>query len=419
MESMRNPMRFAALLLTSVLALAADKPGYDEVLRAVQGKGAGAGEIIASAMGEENLKKGSAVLTQGGDFLFAVRSTRPVELVVDDGAPVAMTALPGSDLFVYTGEYRTGTSHNFHYMIGEERFGGKTDVPAFGPYSYEKPGVPKGTLSEKMVHTSKIYPGMQNDWWIYVPAGYDASKPAAVMVWQDGQGMVAREGTRAQIVIDNLTHEGKLPVTIHVFIAPGMVGEKRMRAIEYDTVDDTYVRYLLEEMLPQVAAKYKIRTDAYSRAIAGNSSGGICAFNAAWQKPGEFSRVLSRIGSFTSIAWRPGEKDGGNLFPFMIRKLPKRNIRVWLQDGSNDLENTHGSWPLQNLQMANSLKMRGYDFHLSWTNGTHNGAAGNAELPEELLWLWRDYDASKTEQQYAQDPAESTKPEFRVRSLNR
>jgi enterochelin esterase family protein len=119
--------------------------------------------------------------------------------------------------------------------------------------------------------------------------------------------MVAREGTRAQIVIDNLTHEGKLPVTIHVFIAPGMVGEKRMRAIEYDTVDDTYVRYLLEEMLPQVAAKYKIRTDAYSRAIAGNSSGGICAFNAAWQKPGEFSRVLSRIGCFTSFAWRPGE----------------------------------------------------------------------------------------------------------------
>jgi enterochelin esterase family protein len=236
------------------------------------------------------------------------------------------------------------------------------------------------------------------------------------MVWQDGQGLVARDGpTRAQIVFDNLTHQKKIPVMIHVFISPGRVGNRAMRSIEYDTVNDTYARFLRDEILAEVGQKYKIRPDGYSRAIAGNSSGGICAFNVAWHQPDQFSRVLSRIGSFTSIQWRPGQIDGGNVYPFKIRKEPKRNIRVWLQDGSEDLENSHGSWPLQNIQMANSLKMRGYDFHLSWGNGTHSGAHGNAELPEEMTWLWRDYDPAKTEQNYEMDPAEKAKPLFRVK----
>ena len=260
-------------------------------------------------------------------------------------------------------------------------FGGRTDVPAFGPYSYEKPGVPKGKLSEKIVHSSKIYPGMKSDLWIWAPAQYDPSKPAAVMVWQDGEVLVNRElPSRAQIVFENLTHERKIPVIIQVLISPGMTDGRRMRSIEYDTVDDTYPRFIRDEILPLVAEKYNIRKDGYSRAMAGDSSGGICAFNAAWQMPDEFSRVLSRIGSFTSIQWHPGKIDGGNLYPFKIRKEPKRNIRVWLQDGSGDLENNHGSWPLQNVQMANSLKMGEYDYHFSWGNGTHsrNGRARRA-----------------------------------------
>jgi enterochelin esterase family protein len=135
--------------------------------------------------------------------------------------------------------------------------------------------------------------------------------------------------------------------------------------------------------------------------------------------PDQFSRVLSRIGSFTSIQWHPGKLEGGNVYPFKIRKEPKRNIRVWLQDGSGDLENNHGSWPLQNIAMANSLKMKDYDFHFSWGNGTHSGNGGNAELAEELMWLWRDYDPAKTEQPFLQDPAEKSKPMYRVRALNR
>ena len=192
-----------------------------------------------------------------------------------------------------------------------------------------------------------------------------------------------------------------------------------MRSIEYDTVSDRYARFLRDEVLAEVQAKYNIRRDSYSRGIAGNSSGGICAFNVAWQQPDQFSRVLSRIGSFTSIQWHPGEIDGGNVYPFKIRKEPHRNIRVWLQDGSEDLENNHGSWPLQNLQMANSLKLMGYDFHLSFGNGTHNGAHGNSELPEEMTWLWRGYDPEKTAERYSMDSAEQAKPLFRVRVYNR
>jgi enterochelin esterase family protein len=168
-----------------------------------------------------------------------------------------------------------------------------------------------------------------------------------------------------------------------------------------------------------VQAKYNIRRDGYSRGIAGNSSGGICSFNVAWHQPDQFSRVLSRVGSFTSIQWRPGQLEGGNVYPFKVRKEPKRNIRVWLQDGSEDLENNHGSWPLQNIQLANSLKMREYDFHFSWGNAAHNGAHPNAEAPEALTWLWRGYDPSKTEQVYEMDPGEKSKPYFRVKIANR
>ena len=116
-------------------------------------------------------------------------------------------------------------------------------------------------------------------------------------------------------------------------------------------------------------AKYNIRRDAYSRAIQGQSSGGIAAFNVAWNHPDEFSRVYTVVGSFTALQWRPGEIDGGNIYPFKVRREPKRNLRVWMNDGSEDQETNPGSWPLQNIQLANSLKLKGYDFHFSFGGG--------------------------------------------------
>jgi enterochelin esterase-like enzyme len=194
-----------------------------------------------------------------------------------------------------------------------------------------------------------------------------------------------------------------------------------MRSTLYDTVSDRYVRFLRDEILPEVAGKYNLRKDAYSRAITGLSSGGICAFNAAWQMPDQFSRVISWIGSYASIQWKedPAVPDGGQDYPDKVLRERKRNIRVWMQDGSEDLDLRYGNWPLTNLRMANALKAQEYDFHFSFGKGTHNSAHGAAEFPVEMIWLWRDYDPRRTSQTYEIEPSEKSKPLFRVAVTNR
>ena len=411
---------FAGFAIFAALPVIAQKLAFADLTQLVKSDSPDLQTALPAAMGVDHLHQGAAYLGEGPDFIFAVETASTPKLIVDEAPGDAMKRVKGSNFWVGTARLKTGTVHSFSYLIDGKPFGGKTDVPAFGPYSYAKPGVPVGKLSEKLVHTSKIYPGMKSDYWIYVPAQYDPKIPAAVMVWQDGEVLVPRElPSRAQIVFDNLTHEKKIPVIVQVLISPGLVGEKKMRSIEYDTVDDSFARFLRDEILAEVHLKYNLRKDGYSRAIAGDSSGGICAFNAAWQQPDQFSRVLSRIGSFTSIQWHPGVLDGGNVYPNKIRKEPVRNIRVWLQDGSGDLENEYGSWPLQNIQMANSLKLREYDFHFEWGTGTHNRNGGHSELAEEMIWLWRGYDPAKTGQVYQIEASEKAKPLFRIKALNR
>jgi enterochelin esterase-like enzyme len=376
---------------------------------------------LKATFADKALKDGSAALGEGPDFVWAVEAPEAPELYVDDVKVAVLKPAGNSGLWFYVGALKTGTTHNFHYLVGATRTAEAMNVPAYGPESYAKPGVPQGKLSEKMVHTSKIYDGMQSDWWIYVPAQYDTAKPAALMVWHDGQGLANRNGAANPLnVFDNLIASGKIPVMIQVFIAPGKIGTKAMRSIEYDTVSDKYARFLKEEILPEVYAKYNVRKDGYSRGIAGDSSGGISSFNVAWWQPDQFSRVLMRIASFANLQQNhPGEFDGGNTYPYRVRREDKRNIRVWSQDGAEDLENPFGSWPANNINMVNSLKFREYDFHFSFGTGAHSGNHGKAELPEEMMWLWRDYDPAKTEQVYTIDPAEKDKPFYRVKSFNR
>ncbi len=376
---------------------------------------------LQTALGAKEVKAGTAVMGDGPDFIWATEAKSAPDLYVDDSKIGMLKQAGNSGIWFYTATMRTGTSHNFYYMVGTERVGGQLNIPAYGPDSYVKPGVPQGKLSEKMAHTSKIYDGMQSDWWIYVPAQYEASKPAALMVWHDGQGMANRNGAANSLnTFDNLLAEGKIPVMIQVFIAPGKIGDKAMRSIEYDTVSDKYARFLRDEILPEVYAKYNVRRDSYSRAIAGNSSGGISSFTVTWFQPDQFSRVLMRIASFANLQQNhPGEFDGGNTFPYRVRREDKRNMRVWSQDGAEDLENPFGSWPMNNINMINSLKFREYDFHFSFGTGAHSGSQGNAELPESMTWLWRDYDPAKTNQVYTMDPAEKDKPFYRVKSFNR
>ena len=356
-------MRTSVLLVVCAAACAAQKLTVPQLLEMARRDPAALASALVATLGAEEIRKGTAVAGYGPDFVWALESQGEPALYVDDQLHGKMTRVGSGPLWFQAGRLATGASHAFHYVdvVRGARFGGRNDVPAYGLDSYAQPGVPQGKLSDQLVHTSNIYDGMQTEYWIYVPAQYHPATAAALMVWQDGASFTARDGgSRLLNVIDNLIHQKKIPVMIQVLINPGAIGERRMRSIQYDTVSDRYPRFLRDEILAEVQAKYNLRREGYSRGIAGQSSGGICAFNVAWQQPDQFSRVLSRIGSYTSIQWRsPENVDGGNVYPFMVRKETKRNIRVWLDDGSEDLENNHGSWPLQNIQMANSLKMRG------------------------------------------------------------
>ncbi|MBY0513243.1 MAG: esterase family protein [Gemmataceae bacterium] len=259
-----------------------------------------------------------------------------------------------------------------------------------GPDSFPQAGVPQGKVTGPTKFTSKVFDGTERNVWVYVPAQYDGTKPACVMVFQDGGGYVNVNGQfRVPVVFDNLIARGEMPVTVGIFIDPGTFppadkGKGRSnRSFEYDTLSNQYATFLDKEVLPEVGQTVKLRTDAAGRAIGGISSGGICAFTAAWERPDLFSKVLSHVGSFTNIR-------GGDVYPGLIRKTERKPLRVFLQDGSNDLDNLHGSWPLANLSMAAALRFMDYDYKLVYGDGGHNGRHGGAILPDSLRWLWRD-----------------------------
>jgi enterochelin esterase family protein len=427
-------------------AFAADKSTAPQLIELATSNSPGLQAAVTTTFDPKDLKDGTASISRGPDFFFALQAASQPALLIDGAPGPAMIQLAGSNLWYAAAHVEpVGRLHSFHYLIGGAKFGGRLDLPASAPDSYLASGVPSGTLSPKIIHTSKIYDGMKSEYWIYVPAQYDPHAPAALMVFQDGEGYLDRnEKVLALNVIDNLIAQKRIPVMICVFINPGDISgspgtptynfvkaysekwhrtlKDSMRSTLYDTVSDRYSRFLRDEVLADVAAKYNIRKDGYARAITGLSSGGICSFNAAWQTPEQFSRVLSWIGSFTSIQWKedPANPDGGQDYPEKVLREPKRNIRVWLQDGSEDMEqDRYGSWPLANIRMANALKLRGYDFHFSFGAGTHNPAQGAAEFPESMIWLWKDYDPSKTTQDFGMDKSEQSQPLFRVSIGNR
>jgi enterochelin esterase family protein len=259
-----------------------------------------------------------------------------------------------------------------------------------GPDSTRQAGVPQGTVTQHRWTESKVFPGTVRDYWLYVPAQYDAAQPACVMVFQDGRTYVNEAGDfRATIVFDNLIHKKEMPVTIGIFINPGEIPPsapdakpRRNRSFEYDSLGDQYARFLSDEILPSVGNQYKLTTDPNCRAIAGISSGGICAWTVAWERPDLFRKVLSHVGSFTNIR-------GGHVYPALIRKAEHKPIRVYLQAGENDLDNMFGNWPLANREMAAALKYVKYDHQFVIGHEGHNGKHGGAILPDSLRWLWR------------------------------
>ncbi|MGH9378804.1 MAG: alpha/beta hydrolase-fold protein, partial [Terriglobia bacterium] len=262
-----------------------------------------------------------------------------------------------------------------------------------GPDSQRQPNVPAGKVTH-YTWTSKIFPGTVRDYWVYVPAEYNPQKPACVMVVQDGGGFVRENGaSRLPIVFDNLIDKHEMPVTIGIFINPGVLPAlsrsqraRYDRSFEYDALGGRYARFLLDEILPEVGKRYNLSHDPNDRAIAGVSSGGIAAFTVAWNHPEAFRRVLSFVGSFTDLR-------GGNIYPALIRKTEPKPLRVFLQDGVKDLNIYAGNWYINAQAMASALEFSGYDVKFVVGTEDHNMKQGGAILPDALRWLWRDYPA--------------------------
>ena len=278
------------------------------------------------------------------------------------------------------------------------------------PDQVEQDGVPRGKVTAGQFADSEIFPGTVRDYSVYVPAQYKADEPAALMVFQDGGGYSdPKRSYRVPIVFDNLIHKQAMPVTIAVFVnpgnipatAPGAAGRSN-RSFEYDSMGDRYANFLVDEFLPVALKGLNVSTDPAKRAVCGISSSGICAFTVAWEKPDQFGKVLSHIGSFTNIR-------GGWAYPGLVRKTkdkPKA-IKVYLQEGVDDLNNLHGNWPLGNKDLAAALQFAGYMYKLEMTDGGHSSKWGGEVFPDALRWLWDDNAESTS------IPVVETKPEWK------
>jgi enterochelin esterase-like enzyme len=275
-----------------------------------------------------------------------------------------------------------------------------------GPDSLPQEGVPKGEIRGPFTLPCNIYPGTQHTYWVYVPAQYDPAVPAALMVYQDGQAFKDENGDlRAQNVMDNLIYRHEIPVMIGVFINPGRTPEQpeppepgggwgdrtTNRPAEYNTPDDKYARIVTEELMPALYKDYNISKDPEMHGIGGSSSGAIAAFIVAWERPNDFRKVLSNVGSFVNLR-------GGYVYPERVLASEKKPIRVFLCDGRNDnrgigrggVYDEKQDWFYQNVRLMKALTQKGYDVNYAWGMNLHGQKFGGAIMPDMMRWLWRD-----------------------------
>ena len=277
-----------------------------------------------------------------------------------------------------------------------------------GPDSLEQEGVPRGKIVGPLTLPCKVYPGTAHTYWVYVPTQYDKAKPASLMIFNDGQAFKDDKGNiRAQNVMDNLIYRREIPVMIGVFINPGKTPEQpeptpkdwgdrnTNRPAEYNTPDDKYARIICDELLPVLQKEYNISKDPEQRGIGGASSGAIAAFMVAWERPNEFRKVISMVGSFVNLR-------GGHVYPERVAAADKKPIRAFFQDGRNDNRGASKGgnydpkrdWFLQNVRLVEAMTRKGYDVNYAWGIGLHGTKQGGAILPDMMRWLWRDHPVS-------------------------
>ena len=277
-----------------------------------------------------------------------------------------------------------------------------------GPDSLPREGVPQGEVRGPFTLPSQVFPGTQHTYWVYVPAQYDRAIPASLMIFNDGQAFKNMEGDlRTPNVLDNLIWRREIPVMIAVFINPGRRPDQpeptpqdwgdrtTNRPVEYNSLDDRYARVVADELMPALYKEYNISKDPEHHGIGGASSGAIAAFTVAWERPDDFRKVLSMIGSFVNLR-------GGHAYTDIVRKSSRKPLRIFLQDGRNDNRGTGRGgtydetrdWFLQNVRLMHALTEKGYDVNYSWGIGRHSQKHGGAILPDMLRWLWRDHPVS-------------------------
>jgi enterochelin esterase-like enzyme len=345
-------------------------------------------ERIRAAFPEAtDLKAGAKPLVDGSMVAFIVEAdaspTRPPRVtgMVNHGRGLDLVPIGETGLWARVELIPTDTKFSYAYTVGDETFGrGTVEMPQwkYPPESQEQPGRSYGKVIP-LKFRSQVFRNNRTG-SIYVPAAYhSAGPPASLMVFQDGDAYLKEHvGT----VVDNLIAEKAMPVTILLLLNPGVNDDGTAnRSVEYDTLGDRYVTFLEKEAIPQVTKDYKLRADPAQRAIGGASSGGICAFTAAWERPDLFGRVCSQIGSFTNIR-------GGDAYPGLIRSAPKKPIKVFLGDGTNDLINQYGDWWQANEAMAAALREKGYDVHFLQDRGFHAYWSCGRQLPDALRRTW-------------------------------
>lgn len=352
---------------------------------------------VVRLFGMNNLTQGRAgAKIEATTVAWAIIDPKPARVVQQDGSLIGEMITLGEDgLQVLVADMPNFTE--FGYRVESEgmpRLAGTVHVEHFDYTADSQPqnNVPQGRLEKFEWKTSQVFPDTVRDVTVYLPADFKPGEETCLMVWQDGSRHVDPTGPmRASVVFDNLIHKKEMPRTVGVFIDPGRKPKQKRgdkagnRSLEYDSLGDAYARFLIDEILPEVEKRYqaKFRPQPEARAIAGGSSGGICSFTVAWERPDKFRKVLCWVGTFVDIR-------GGNHYPYLVRITERKPIRVYLLDGENDLDNKFGNWPLANKMMAASLKYMNYDFRIDWTQCYHGSKGMAPSLPEALRWLWRD-----------------------------